>query len=89
MTVRISDNGTPTSRSSPTLANVKINVNRNTNCPMFDQTIPSKYTINQTQTTSSFATIQATDADAAVSYSLLYTDMIFFCFKVEFYFYKS
>lgn len=67
MTVMVKDQGTPV-RSSLTTANVRINVNRNVNCPQFNSNSPSSYTIKQNQTTAVFATVDATDNDAPVSF---------------------
>jgi hypothetical protein len=67
MTVMLKDQGTPV-RSSVTTASVRINVNRNINCPQFSSNSPSSYTIKQSQTTAVFATVDATDNDAPVSF---------------------
>lgn len=67
MTVMVKDQGTPI-LSSVATASVRINVNRNVNCPQFNSNSPSSYTIKQNQTTAVFATVAATDNDAAVSF---------------------
>ena len=67
MTITLRDQGNPV-LTAITQATVRINVNRNINCPVFNTNSPSTYTITQSQTTLVFATVSATDADAIVSY---------------------
>ncbi|OPL21573.1 protocadherin 4 fat, partial [Mytilus galloprovincialis] len=79
MTITLRDQGNPV-LTAITQATVRINVNRNINCPVFNTNSPSTYTITQSQTTLVFATVSATDADAintpfsSITYSIIGDD---------------